>query len=211
MYTNFIQHIKQLLQTELPGEKAHEKMLPPGRHLKMSFEESGEIKYSSVLLLLFPYKEKIYTCLTQRNPNMKHHPGQISFPGGKIEVGESPELTAVREAQEEVGISPADVRLLGMLSELHIPVSGYSIFPYVGWMDYKPDFVLNKDEAEKLILFPLQDFVQNEKISFTEMDTIRGRLTVPFYPFEGYEVWGATAMILSEFLELAKKGRFTFQ
>jgi 8-oxo-dGTP pyrophosphatase MutT (NUDIX family) len=205
MYEQLIQHITQLLKSDLPGESAHRKMLPPGRRLKINLNEVGQVKYSSVLLLLFPDNGKIYTCLTRRNPNMKNHPGQVSFPGGKIEEGESPKLTAMREAQEEVGVSPLDIRILGMLSELYIPVSGYSIFPYVGWIDQKPCFVLNTDEAEKLILFPLEDFIQNEEIAFTEMKTFTGQLTVPYYPFEDEIIWGATAMILSEFFEVMKR------
>lgn len=207
----FIQAIQQLLKGDLPGEKAHRKMLPPGRKLSANFEEMAEIKYSSVLLLLFPHDGRIYTCLTRRNANMKTHPGQISFPGGRIEEGESPELTAMREAQEEVGISPLDVQLLGMLSQLYIPVSGYTIFPYVGWVDHKPEFVLNQAEAEKLILFPVQDFLQEERIGQVELDTIRGRLTVPYYPYAGEIIWGATAMILAEFFEVLKEGSLTLQ
>jgi 8-oxo-dGTP pyrophosphatase MutT (NUDIX family) len=186
-------------------------MLPPGRKLSATLQPGQQMKYSSVLLLLFPDKGKIYTCLTRRCSHMKDHPGQVSFPGGKIEEGESPELTAMREAQEEVGISPLDVDLLGMLSELYIQVSGYNIFPYVGWMDQKPDFVLNTDEAERLILFPIQDFLQKEDIKLTDMETSIGLLTVPYYPFDGEIIWGATAMILAEFLELLKTAKLTLQ
>lgn len=211
MYTEILQQIKQLLEGELPGEEAHRKMIPPGRKLRANLEEVGAIKYSSVLLLLFPIDGKIFTCLTRRSLNMKNHPGQISFPGGRIEEGESPELTAMREAQEEVGVSPLDVRLLGMLSELFIPVSGYTIFPYVGWTDQKPEFVLNRDEAEKLLLLPVQDFLQNEKINYTEMETLRGRITVPYYPCDNEIIWGATAMILTEFFDVLKKGSLTLQ
>lgn len=192
-----------MLKSSLPGSKAHQKMLPPGR--KLAISTGQPVKYSSVLLLLFPENGQIYTCLTRRCAHMKDHPGQVSFPGGKIEAGESPELTALREAQEEVGVSPKDVFLLGMLSELYIPVSGYAIFPFVGWLDKKPDFVLNTNEAEKLILFPVQEFLHNKKIKFTEMETLTGPLTVPYYPFDGEIIWGATAMIMAEFFEVLKK------
>ncbi|HKJ42445.1 MAG TPA: CoA pyrophosphatase [Sunxiuqinia sp.] len=211
MYEDILQNISHLLSDKLPGEQAHQKMMPPGRRLKIDLSEVDQVKYSSVLLLLFPIDGKIHTCLTKRNPNMKNHPGQVSFPGGKIEEGESPELTAIREAEEEVGISPLDVRLLGRLSELFIPVSSYSIFPYVGWMDQKPQFTLNKDEAEKLILFPVQDFLQDENIAHTDMQTKRGLLTVPYYPFDDEIIWGATAMILSEFFEVLKAGSLSLQ
>ncbi|TDO04724.1 NUDIX hydrolase [Sunxiuqinia elliptica] len=209
MKDDFISQVHELLQSELPGEKAHQKLSPPGRKLKADLDAMEAIKYSSVLLLLFPIEGTIYTCLTRRNPNMKTHPGQISFPGGRIEEGEHPELTAIREAQEEVGIKPNDVRLLGQLSELYIPVSGYSIFPYVGWMDYRPDFVLNKEEAEELILLPIQQFLVEDKIKHVEMDTVRGRISVPYYPYQGEVIWGATAMILTEFFDVLKSGQLT--
>jgi 8-oxo-dGTP pyrophosphatase MutT (NUDIX family) len=207
MYGQLKQQITEMLKSDLPGANAHQRLLPPGRKLSATLQPGQQMKYSSVLLLLFPDGGKIYTCLTRRNLHMKDHPGQVSFPGGKIEEGESPELTAIREAQEEVGISPLDVNLLGRLSELYIPISGYVIFPYVGWMDKKPDFVLNTDEAEKLILFPVQDFLQKEEIKYTEMETSTGLLTVPYYPFDGEIIWGATAMILAEFFEVLKTAR----
>lgn len=211
MYERLIQDIIQGLNSELPGESAHRKMLPQGRKLNGILPETGMVKYSSVLLLLFPYKGKIYTCLTRRNPNMKTHPGQVSLPGGRIEEGESPELTAMREAQEEVGVSPLDIRLLGRLSELYISVSGYTIFPYVGWVGHKPEFVLNVDEAEKLILFPVQDYIHHENIQYTEMETFTGLKKVPYYSFDDEIIWGATAMILTEFFEVLQQASFTPQ
>lgn len=211
MYQHLIQHIIQSLQKDLPGSMAHRKMIPPGRKLTAESTAIGTIKYSSILLLLFPDEGKLYTCLTRRNSNMKNHAGQVSFPGGKIDEGENPEYTAMRETQEEVGVSPADIRVLGRLSELYIPISGYSISPYVAWIDYKPKFVLNPDEADKLILFPIQDFIQKEKIKYTRVNTVTGVLEVPYYPFEDEIVWGATAMILSEFFELMKTESLTPQ
>ena len=133
---------------------------------------------------------------------MRHHAGQISFPGGKIEEGESPEITALREAQEEIGISPLDVQLLGRLSELYVSASRYTIFPYVGWMDYKPDFSLNEAEAEKLLLLPVQQFQKRLEIRQASMRTSLGVMEVPCYLFEEEIIWGATAMILTEFFDL---------
>ena len=186
----------------MPGAFAHKKMIPPGRELAVPVDDINSVRYSSVLLLLFPFDGQIYTCLIKRNEAMKNHPGQVSFPGGRIEDGESPEQTALREAQEEVGISPVDVHILGRLSELYVQISQYTIFPYVGWMDQKPEFVLNKAEAERLILFPIQKFHKLREVKYTPMETSIGTLKVPYFPCEGEIVWGATAMILTEFLEL---------
>jgi 8-oxo-dGTP pyrophosphatase MutT (NUDIX family) len=174
MYSDVKTYLRDaLLAGNLPGIVAHTKMLPPGRRLKTIEEEIALVKLSSVLLLLFPENGKLYTCLTRRPPTMKHHPGQISFPGGKVEKEDiSAEMTALREAKEEVGLVP--------------------------------DFLVNYSEVEELILFPVSDFVTNEIISETQLETVTGTLNVKYYPFNGEFIWGATAMILSELIEILK-------
>lgn len=184
-------------------------MIPPGRKLAVDLYDTDHLRYSSVLLLLFPHEGKLFTCLTKRASGMKNHPGQISLPGGRIEAGEKPEVTALREAREEVGIDPADVTLLGRLSELYVQVSKFQIFPFVGWTEHKPEFVLNSDEAEKVILFPIQDYLENGKLNHFPVKTTTGVLDVPCFLYENEVVWGATAMILSEFLDLLRRHQFT--
>ncbi len=209
MNSDFSRHIEQILKQELPGAKSHVKLIPPGRELHVKKNNESLVRYSSVLFLLFPVNGEIYTCLTKRNPAMKTHPGQISFPGGKIEKGESPVTTALREAEEEVGISPGKVKILGRLSELYIHVSNFSISPFVGWVNKKPDFILNKNEAEKLILFPIQKFLKNPQLDHVELETVTGPLVVPYYPHDGEIVWGATAMIMAEFFDLFAENAIT--
>jgi 8-oxo-dGTP pyrophosphatase MutT (NUDIX family) len=137
---------------------------------------------------------------------MRHHPGQISFPGGKAEKeDQSPEMTAIREAQEEVGIDPSLVEILGKLSELYVEVSRFSIQPILAWADQKPSFLINTEEVERLILFPLTTFAESETIFETELNTVRGLLRVKYYPFDNEIIWGATAMVLSELIEIVKK------
>ena len=188
------------------GIKAHQKMLPPGRRLKSYESESSMVKPSGVLLLLFPDQEQIFLCLIKRPSTMTHHPGQISFPGGKVEKDDSSaEMAALREAQEEVGIDPAIVTIIGKLSELYVEVSKFLIHPFIAWTDKKPDFLVNKSEVEELILFPLSEFVANEKIMETDMETITGPLRIKYYSFNNQIIWGATAMILSELIEILKK------
>jgi 8-oxo-dGTP pyrophosphatase MutT (NUDIX family) len=207
MRTLLPDHIARLLKTNLPGRQSHLKMVPPGRELVVYHQDVEMARYSSVLLLLFPVDGQVYTCLTKRNASMRHHPGQISLPGGRIEKGESPEVTALREAQEEIGISPMDVRLLGRLSELYVSVSRYTIFPYVGWIDYQPDFHLNKAEADKILLLPVQKSQEELKVKQTLMQTGHEMTEVPYYSFEGEVIWGATAMILTEFFDIIWESR----
>lgn len=206
MYSSFLTYLTDALQGELLGMEAHQKLLPPGRRLKTHDSELSLVKPSGVLLLLFPEKDQIYLCLIKRPSTMTHHPGQISFPGGKVEKDDlSAEMAALREAQEEVGVDPSIVRIIGKLSELYVEVSKFLIHPFIAWADKKPDFIINKDEVDELILLPLSDLVDNETIMETDMDTKTGRLRVKYYPFNSQIIWGATAMILSELIEILKK------
>lgn len=198
-------YLKSALGSELPGFVAHCKLLPPGRRLITFEEEKPHVKQSSVLLLLFPHEEELFICLTKRPSTMSIHPGQISFPGGKVEKEDSsPEMTALREAREEIGIDTDRIQILGKLSDLYVEVSKFSIQPYLAWADEKPEFSVNYDEVEKLLFFPLSQFVRDEKISEVLLDTVTGPLQVKYYPFDGEIIWGATAMILSELIEILR-------
>lgn len=206
MFQNIKTYLKDALQNELPGADAHNKMLPPGRRLKSHNHELSSVKLSSVLVLIFPMDGKLYTCLTKRPSTMKFHAGQISFPGGKVEKEDaSAEKAALREAWEEVGIEPSAIEILGKLSDFYLEISQFSIQPFLAWTDQKPEFSLNLHEVEELILFPLSDFVENENILETELQTLTGLLKINYFPHEGRIVWGATAMILSELIEILKK------
>lgn len=206
MNLSILIYLKETLRGKLPGTEAHYKMLPPGRRLKNNEGEISTMKPSSVLLLLFPEGNQIFTCLIKRPSTMTHHPGQISFPGGKVEKEDfSAEMAALREAREEVGIDPSTIEIIGKLSDLYVEVSKFSIQPFLAWANQKPEFTVNAGEVDDLILFPLSDFVVNETILETELDTFTGPLLVRYYPFNGEIIWGATAMILSELIEILKK------
>lgn len=198
-------YLKQALAGDLPGQNSHLKMLPPGRRLKTVDHELSVVKQSSVLLLLFPEGDHLYICLTKRPSTMKHHPGQISFPGGKLEKDDDSALiAALREAREEVGVDPSSVEILGKLSDLYVEVSQFSIQPFLAWTDVKPEFNVNYDEVEALILLPLDLVMEDNIIAETEMETVTGRLPIKYFPFNNEMIWGATAMILSELVEILK-------
>ncbi len=134
---------------------------------------------------------------------MKNHPGQISFPGGKVEKEDlSAEMTALREAHEEVGIDTSAIEILGKLSDLYVEVSQFSIQPFLAWADQKPEFTVDYNEVDELILFPLNDWIQNATLPEIELQTFTGPLTVKYFPSDNGIIWGATAMILAELIEI---------
>jgi 8-oxo-dGTP pyrophosphatase MutT (NUDIX family) len=197
------QSILDRLKGELPGAKAHHTMLPQGRKLNAPSSDSSTIKKSSVLLLLYPENDQIYISLIKRPAHMKYHAGQIAFPGGRIEKGETALETALRETEEEIGIQTENIKIIGSLSELYVEVSNFLIHPYVGWLDEKPKFEINKSEADKMVLFPFLQY--RNSFETTTINTATGVLEVPCIKFENETIWGATAMILSEFYDLTDK------
>jgi len=194
------ENIKKALSQSLPGSASHKKMLPLNRELSAQPDELLRIKHSSVLLLLYIENQELNACLIKRPSHMKHHAGQIALPGGRIEKGETALETALRETWEEIGITSDQIEILGSLSEIYVQVSRFQIHPFVGWIEKIPQFVINKNEVEKMIYFPLK----NMKNSFAEveLETITGKLKVPCFQFEDETIWGATAMILLEFADV---------
>jgi 8-oxo-dGTP pyrophosphatase MutT (NUDIX family) len=200
------EHIRKALLGNLRGMESHQKMMPPNRRLQVATGDQRRLKPSSVMLLLFSEGAEIYICLIKRPATMKHHAGQVAFPGGQIEHGEEALETALRETWEEIGIPAGQIEVLGALSELYVDVSGFLIKPFVGWTEEKPQFILNPSEVEKLLLFPLLSI--RDALAETELETVSGRLKVPCFPFEGEVIWGATAMILSEFYDVLEDHLF---
>ena len=196
----YAENIKKVLSGNLPGAVSHKKMLPPNRVLKSAPEEKMHIKQSSVLLLLFIENNELTACLIKRPSHMKHHAGQIALPGGRIEKGETAIDTALRETYEEIGIQSNQIEILGSLSEFYVEVSRFQIHPFVGWLQKKPEFKLNYDEVEKTILFPIKKF--KAPFNEVELQTFSGKLNVPCIKFDNEIIWGATAMILSEFSDI---------
>jgi len=171
-------------------------------------------KYSNVLpqhksaVLVLIYFDKIanksFIVLTLRSSNLRNHSGQVSFPGGKMDDSDkSLEETALREAEEEIGIDRnLNIEILGQLSPLLIPVTGFKVYPIVGFLPYKPDFSINTDEVEQLLLIPLEELTSNciirQKI-FSKSTSKTGH-SAPYFDIAGVEIWGATAMMLSELI-----------
>lgn len=188
----------------MPGSASHLKMLPPGRILAVP---SREISYheSAVLIVLFPYQEQIWTCLIRRPASMKNHAGQIAFPGGKREQEDDNLIrTALREAREEIGIDVQSVEILGELSAVYVQVSKFLIKPVLGWLRHMPDLTADAAEVDEMIFISLEDLANQANRCDREMETMTGIQSVPGYDINGLFIWGATAMILSEVVDIYK-------
>lgn len=204
----FVNHIRERLSGPLPGQAAQLKMTFAWRaeQLLLNPNPPADARVACVMLLLWPNASDWHTVLIQRtqNPNDRHS-GQVSFPGGRHEAGdENLSYTALREAQEEVGVRPEQIELLGRLTELYIPVSNFVVHPFVGVLTEQPSFLPQPGEVEKIMTPPIRHFQEEQNKSTRELVVGTGALLkdVPCYVVEEKAVWGATAMILSEFLEL---------
>ena len=202
----FSQQLKDRLQRGLPGEPTHRKMMArPHDRDRFDFQLSKNARKSSVLILLYPSDNHIHLPLIVRPRYDGAHSGQVAFPGGRMEK-EDKDLTdtALRESEEEIGIKKQDIQVLGQLTELFIPVSNYLVTPIIGYTNFSQQFVREKREVDKILEVPLPSLLDDGIVKEKEM-TVRGfRIRAPYYDINGETVWGATAMILSEFLDIVK-------
>lgn len=190
------------LENRLPGSLSHTKMLPPGRVLEPPDSQLDYVN-SAVLVLLFPLNQKIHICLIRRPATMKNHAGQIAFPGGKHEKEDSNLVhTALREAQEEIGLEIKSVQVLGKLSNVFVQVSNFLITPIVGWVNELPYLKIDPSEVDEVIFIALDDLADLGNRCDREMETWTGKIRVPGYEINGCFVWGATAMLLAELADV---------
>lgn len=198
---------KALALPDFDGPAAQRKMMPQFRSMARPMERNGEPRLGSVLALLYGGDGELYVLLTRRREDMNSHAGQVSFPGGRQDAGESFRQTALRETEEEVGVRPSALQILGQLTPIYILPSDYEVHPFVGWYadGQRPCFFPNEAEVAELLEVPLAHLLDPAN-RHEEPWNIRGyAMMVPFYEVNGHKVWGATAMILSEFLERLRR------
>lgn len=210
-----IQAIQQQLQQQLPGPEAQYKMAHVVRqnYLDLKPDVPVNARIACVLALLYPkLEEDMHIVLIERissNPKDRHK-GQVSFPGGRYEDEDGTfERGALREAQEEVGVDPDRISILGPLTELYIPVSNFKVYPFVGYVDERPSFRPQLSEVKQIIEVPIEHLTNPATRQFTNI-RINEQITlnrVPFYNVQGKIVWGATAMILSELITVLHASR----
>jgi 8-oxo-dGTP pyrophosphatase MutT (NUDIX family) len=202
-YKEVWRSLEARLERPKPGLQVQLEMAPDPRPGQKTYQEVQDTcLHAGVLVLLYPVDEDLQVLLTRRTDSVLHHRSQISFPGGQREPGEDLRVTALRETQEELGIETEKFRHLGTLTPLYIPPSNYCIYPLVTASETRPLYDPCPEEVAEVIEIPLQCLLNRK--NRTEQVWRRGGqdVKVPFYIFKHHKIWGATAMVLAEFLAI---------
>ena len=196
-----VEMIEAELRKPLPGVKAQLRMAPRPGSLKLPTPQSTP-KKSGVLILLFPSIKTDELCfvLTRRTESVADHKGQVSLPGGAVDP-DDPSIahTALREACEEVGVCSDTMRILGSLTPIYIPPSDFCVQPYVAYLSQPPQFLPQPEEVAEILEVPLPFLLDEKNIVVEEWFLDDEVKQVPFFNVYGHKVWGATAVVLSEF------------
>lgn len=184
-------------------------MAPKHRSEELSQIEEKQLssRKSAVLILLFPENGQLKTVVIKRSEYDGVHSGQIAFPGGKNEKDDIDfAATALRETREEIGVEADLIEIIGQLTDLYILPSNFQVKAFVGYCARKPDYVLDKKEVQSVIELNIDDLYNEQNILEKEFSSAsRGmKIKAPYFSVNGIEIWGATAMIISELLEVLK-------
>ncbi len=202
MFSDFYENLKNELKKELPGEKAQIKMAPD---LRNQLKTTDKCKTAGVLILLYRKNQELHIAFIQRTDYNGPHSGQISFPGGKSEESDKDIIyTALRESNEEIGVNITEVDILGQLTPLYIPVSNFVVYPTVGMYSNTPIFKADPNEVKEVIEIKLTDLLNPNNCTSKEFKYGDLSFMAPIYNPNNLTIWGATAMILSEFLEIVR-------
>jgi len=192
--------LRRRLAEPLPGADAQIRFSPqPTRKGWRPDQRPAGARHASALLLLYPSDGGIRVPLTMRRHDLPQHAGQVSFPGGRIDPGEAPLDAALREAHEEIGVSPDAVRIVGALSSLWVVVSNHLLFPFVGVTDARPDFRPAPNEVAEILEVPLGDLRDPARLGWSRHAREGIIVDYPHFMLGGHQTWGATAMVLGEF------------
>lgn len=201
-----IHHLRQRLEEPLPGLEAqmqmisHKLAMPASKISRFNIPEDH--RKASVLALLYQKEGRWHTALMQRPESPYPHSKQVSFPGGGYEkTDENNAFTALRETEEEFGIPKENIQLIGKLTHVYIPVSNYLVQPFVGYLNQPPQFIPEAGEVDEIVEVPIDQLLDPANRRQKTIETHGGMILpdVPYFALNDKIVWGATAMMLSEF------------
>jgi 8-oxo-dGTP pyrophosphatase MutT (NUDIX family) len=195
--------LRRRLAQPLPGLAAQLRMAPDPRTWP---DDGAVLRPAAALLLIYPHAGEWHVPLTVRGSGLRHHTGQVSLPGGRLDhPDESVEQAALREAQEEIGLAPNTVEIIGRLTPVPIAVSGHLLQPVVGITTQRPAFSIAAPEVERLIELSVARLIAPDAVGAEQrMRRMTPQVvqTVPYFDSAGVRIWGATAMVLAEFAAL---------
>jgi 8-oxo-dGTP pyrophosphatase MutT (NUDIX family) len=214
IFAEAVARLEAGLRSPLPGPAAQERLAPvPRRDWPTGFN-AARIRNAAGLLLVFPKprkegtaerflpnRDEAYIILTVRAQALRHG-GQVSLPGGVVDPGETFEQAALREAHEEVALALDEVRVLGALTPLDIPVSGFRLHPVVATVSRRPHLTPSDSEVARILEIGVDELVNPQHFITTQRERDGVTFTVPAFRIANVEIWGATAMVLAEFLAL---------
>lgn len=200
-FTNLCRQLKKRLAGTLPGQVAHDifRATPVG-DVRPLFSHQDPPRAGGVLILLYEDAGEIRFPLIKRQEYVGAHSGQVSLPGGKAEAGENAIQTALRECEEEIGVSQQDVMVLGNLSDFFVIPSNFIVTPIIGAITPKPVFRPDPYEVSRIFEARLTELLREDAVK--EKEILAGgkyRMMAPHFEIENEVVWGATAMMLNEF------------
>lgn len=164
-------------------------------------------RLGAVLALFYPSNEQLNVILLKRPKTMRNHPGQIAFPGGRQDEGETFEQTAIRETMEEIGVTADKYSIVGQIDPLYIPPSRFYVHCFVGWIPERPAYTPNPAEVETILEIPHTHFLDEVNRNKSEQDFGFGPITVPYFTFEEHKIWGATSVMLYELAHRIEKAK----
>ncbi len=198
--------LRQELTNRLPGEEYQMKMAPKGRFVPIVQDQKKT--YAAVSIVLYENRQNnlVELFLIKRTDYDGPHSGQVSFPGGKADPSDKSLIeTAMRETDEEIGITLHHENYLGGLTPLHILVSGFEVHPFVFCYPDVPDIRIEKKEVRYIIKTDLGKLIDESLVKETTLSIRNMEIRTPYYDITGEIVWGATSMILSEFIEILRR------
>lgn len=202
-YHFFVEELSIALKKPLPGINSQLKMAPSTRSDLLN--PGRKVRTACVLILLIEEDTKIKTIFIKRSESSDVHSGQISLPGGKHEKSDPNYIyTALRETHEEIGVAPNDISVIGALTPLYIPISNFNVLPFIGIANNKIKLTINHHEVQYVIKVPLSKFFESQCRMERKKNLHEKEMHIPFFSINGEELWGATAMIFNEFLEITR-------
>lgn len=211
-WDSFKQQLNKRFLGHLPGKAAQYKLAP----LHRLAENEDDIAHhkpveSSVLLVLYPDKNSVFIPVILRNEYNGAHSGQISLPGGRKEKDDISDFsTALRETFEEIGLRTDSLSFSGKLTDLYIPRSNFLVHPFVAISDIKPQFNTDIKEVKELLIVKLSDLISPKAVIERKLSLGNTTITAPGFDVHGHFMWGATAMIFSEFIEIVKESSLRY-